>query len=269
MILRKSRPALVLILVVTMLATMFAIPGFVPDTYAADSRNTTYKNAQGGTSWSFGKNLAGNDITTTKEKTRTNTVTVIFNDEERALANEGFLSYTASAHFGANGSRSADTELSVTCYDAAGQKLTAGSFTKTESGYSVSHHSRNHSSGTVTIPAGVAQVKYYAYVSIDTKGDLELENMEFTIHSSMTSGGYETITDPSEIKDKQMYEYYDENNKGSGYVTTYYDLFKGSTHRLDLNDQDALFKAAQTNHHNLNRWIQLANHTYKNNNTSI
>lgn len=65
--------------------------------------------------------------------------------------------------------------------------------------------------------------------------------------------------------DIELYEYYDDNGKGSGDRITYYDLYKNKPYRGDLSDVDALYRDALLNENNLNHWAQLAYQTFRSN----
>ncbi len=253
-------------LIASLLAAMLAAAMLVPlPVLAASSRDTAFNNASTDSSrhWNYGQNLAGPDITDGNSKSRHNTVTVYLTPEEQALANDGYLSYIGSVHIGANGSRTVDRSITTTCYDAGGKAMSTGSYSKSGSTYWVSHASYDYSSGNILIPAGTTSITYSVSVSIGTAGDLELENMVFTINSDAPNdGGYQPI---GSVGDIELYEYYDDNGKGSGDRITYYDLYKNKPYRGDLSDVDALYRDALLNENNLNHWAQLAYQTFRSN----
>lgn len=254
-----SRCFLIPLLVLTMLISTAILPGMAQEVWA-DSK--TYDNSTSAT-WSFGHNLAGGDITTGSGKNISNTITVQLTEEEQMLADDGYLSYNASVDIGANGSRTVEANFHVKCFDASGNELTMGSYYKSADTYWVSHANYNYSSGQVVLPAGTAKLEYYAKVSIGTKGSLELEDMKFTIYNDLGDSGYVPIE--SVIDDKTIYEYYDADNKGSGYQTTYYDVFKDSSYAVTPLNNELLYKKAIINGDNLNRWAQLTYHILETN----
>ena len=255
-------PVLTLALVVMLVLSSAFI--FEP-AYAGTERSATYGNVlnDGYTNWEFGQNLAGGDITE-KSKTISNKVTVILNEDERKLADDGYLSYVATVHIGANGSRTVEPLLRTKCYDEDGNELSTGKYNKNTSTYWVAHASYDYSSGNVILPAGTAKVEYYAEVHINTKGSLELEDMVFAINSDLPENEYVPISD--QVTDIQIYESYDGDGNGIGQpVTNYYDMFKNSYKRLNIADAEMLYKAAVYNNENLSRWSQLAYQIYKGN----
>lgn len=263
---RMTKYVMVPMLVLAMTVSMVFSSAFVLEpAYAGTERSATYGNVlnDGYTNWEFGQNLAGNNITDSA-KTISNTVTVILNDEERALANDGYLSYIGSAHIGANGSRTVEPLLETKCFDANGNVLSTGNYKKSADTYWVEHANYNYSSGNITVPAGTAKIEYYVKVHIGTKGSLELEDMNFTINSALPENEYEPIAES--VEDVQIYGSYDDEGKGIGEpVTNYYDMFKHSSARLDISNDDMLYKAAILNEGNLSRWSQLAYQIYKGN----
>lgn len=262
---RLIRFGLVPLLVTALAVTLVFSVGWMSPVFAGNNEQTVNFNNDSGNSgehWSFGSNLAGGNIDESGATKISRDVLIHLTEEEKELANQGFLTCSGSAHFGANGSRTVEPRLKIRCYDAEGKELSIGSYDKSTSTYWVAHASYDYSSGTLNIPAGTATVEYYAKVSIGTKGDLELENMSFYIYNSKPENNFDPIAEPADI---QLYEDYDSSGTGIGKITTYRDIFKNSSYRLDISDPDALFRATITNNDNLNRWAQLAYQIYKGN----
>ncbi len=133
--------------------------------------------------YSYNTNLLNVVNNTGKEYTRQNTQNIYLSPEDQERANKGDMYYNASVHIGANGSRTVTRHLYVRCYDANGNLL--DNYEVSGSTYWVAHASYNYDNNDQKIPAGTVYIYYDAYVHIGTWGDLELENMSFSLYDAV------------------------------------------------------------------------------------
>ena len=234
------------------------------EAYAGTNRHTEYNN-NGGTQWSYGQNLAGADITE-KGTGISNTVTVYLTEEQKKSADHGALSYVASTHIGANGSRTVNPYIKVKCYDKNGMECNEGRYERSNSTYWVAHANYDYKSNRVVIPAYTSKIVYEVGVSINMSGSLELEDMSLVINYSpdVDKVIYTPIGPVEDINLCESYEVVNGVEKGTSPEVRYYDIYKDIEHRrVSTTQSELIFKDAILNQGELNKWSQLAYQIYK------
>ncbi|MGM9941565.1 MAG: immunoglobulin-like domain-containing protein [Bulleidia sp.] len=133
---------------------------------------------------SYNRNLLTLPNISTDEKTQISRQTVYLDEAAKARASQSELRFTASVKVGANGSRTNTRELTVQCYNSAGNYIQG--WTQKSDSYSVSHHWNTFTISDKVIPSGTAYITYYVYNHIGTSGRLETENCSFVITDTVS-----------------------------------------------------------------------------------
>lgn len=133
---------------------------------------------------SYNRNLLTLPNLETSEKTQESRQTIILDEAARVRASQGELRLTASVKVGANGSRTNTRELTVKCYDSAGNYIQG--WTQKSDSYSVSHHWNTLTVSDRVVPSGTYKITYYVYNHIGTKGGLETQNCSLVITDTVS-----------------------------------------------------------------------------------